>query len=190
MFVEMFPAENGDAFLIRLDNNMNMLIDMGYRTTYQNYIKKRLIEIKDDNQCIDLLIITHIDEDHIEGAIDFIQENGKADDPNIIEVKEVWHNSYRHLQFEKEKKEKLTDFEARKLKGIILSNSCSSRETNQEKQISARQGSSLAGVLYGNGYSVNRWNLSFNSKAVSIDNSSVIEKDDLNFFCYPRTTIN
>ena len=36
MIIEMFPAENGDAFLVRLDNGENILIDMGYNETYRN----------------------------------------------------------------------------------------------------------------------------------------------------------
>ena len=61
MIIEMFPAENGDAFLIRLDNGKNIVIDMGYATTYTNFIKDRFIDLNNKNQCIDLLIITHID---------------------------------------------------------------------------------------------------------------------------------
>ena len=30
MVIEMFPAENGDAFLIRLENEKNIMVDMGY----------------------------------------------------------------------------------------------------------------------------------------------------------------
>ena len=45
MIIEMFPAENGDAFLIRLDNGKNIVIDMGYATTYTNFIKDRFIDL-------------------------------------------------------------------------------------------------------------------------------------------------
>ena len=103
MIIDMFPAENGDAFLIRFDNKKNILIDMGYADTYKNHIKDSLLKIKNENQCIDLLIITHIDEDHIEGAIEFFKENGSANNPNIIEVKEVWHNSYSTIRRNKTK---------------------------------------------------------------------------------------
>jgi len=105
--IEMFPAEGGDAFLLRFDNKKNIMIDIGYRDTYTNYIKDRLLQLKEQGECIDLLVITHIDEDHIGGAIKFLQENGEADNPNVIDVKEIWHNSYRFLQFEKEKVEKI-----------------------------------------------------------------------------------
>ena len=37
-----------------------MVKDMGYATTYTNFIKDRFIDLNNKNQCIDLLIITHI----------------------------------------------------------------------------------------------------------------------------------
>ena len=174
MIIEMFPAKNGDAFLIRLDNKKNILIDMGYMDTYKMYIKDRLKKIKSENQCIDLLVITHIDEDHIEGAIEFIKENGNANDPNIIEIKEIWHNSYRHLQFDKETVSKITSFEERRLEEIKLSNSGISRkETNESQPVSGRQGSTLAGYLFGLGYEKNIWNASFKNEAVKFKNEAV-----------------
>ena len=183
MIIDMFPAENGDAFLIRFDNKKNILIDMGYADTYKNHIKDSLLKIKNENQCIDLLIITHIDEDHIEGAIEFFKENGSANNPNIIEVKEVWHNSYRHLQFDKKKVCNITDFEKTQLEEIKLSNSrVVSKEINETRQVSARQGSTLAGYLYGLGYINNKWNSSFKGAAVSLDNKNEIEIDDIKIY--------
>ncbi|CAG9708284.1 hypothetical protein CNEO_43494 [Clostridium neonatale] len=99
----MFPAEGGDAFLLRFDNKKNILIDMGYSDTYTNYIKDRLLQLKRQGECIDLLVITHIDKDHIGGAIKFLYENGNVDNANIIDIKEIWHNSYRFLQFKKKR---------------------------------------------------------------------------------------
>lgn len=182
MIIEMFPAENGDAFLVRLENGENILIDMGYEKTYKKFIKNRLIDLKNENQCIDLLIITHIDEDHIGGAIEFFKENGHADKPNIIDVKEVWYNSYKHLQFDKETVSEMSSFEKRKLEEIKLSNSSNDRDGIDESlPVSAKQGSTLAGYLYGLGYVDNRWNRAFNYNAVNLDTNNKIELGDIKF---------
>lgn len=182
MIIEMFPAENGDSFLIGLDNGKNIVIDMGYATTYRNFIKDRFIDLNNKNQCIDLLIITHIDEDHIEGAIEFFEENGASEKPRIIEVKEIWYNSYRHLQFQKNKVSGISRFEKRKLEEIKLSNSEKSRDENNEfSNVSARQGSTLAGYLYEYGYSSLKWNKSFNHETVNLDFLDEIILGDVKF---------
>ncbi|WP_297427928.1 MBL fold metallo-hydrolase [Clostridium sp.] len=181
MVIEMFPAENGDAFLIKLDEK-NILIDMGYSDTYNNCIKNSLVELKKKNQCIDLLIITHIDEDHIEGAIEFLKENGRASDPQIIEVKEIWHNSYRHLQFDVDKVDSINEFEKGQLNDIKLRNSGSVRKkTNESNPVSAKQGSTLAGYLYGLGFVNSKWNSSFNYEAVNLDSKNEIKLSDIKF---------
>ena len=188
--IEMFPAKKGDAFLLRFDNKKNILIDMGYQDTYTNYIRDRLIQIKNEGQCIDLLVITHIDQDHIEGAIEFFKENGNCNNSKIVEVKEIWHNSYRHLQFDKEKTDKISNFETHRLEEIILANS-NRREntTNESKQIKAEHGSTLAGYLYGFDYE-ERWNTEFNHKAVNLDNRTEIEFDDIKIYMLSPNTDN
>ena len=189
MIIEMFPAENGDAFLVRLESGENIIIDMGYDKTYKKFIKNRLIDLKNENQCIDLLIITHIDEDHIVGAIEFFKENGQADKPNIIEVKEVGYNSYKHLQFDKEKVSEISRFEKRKLEEIKLTNSSNDRDHIDESlPVSAKQGSTLAGYLYGLGYVDNRWNRAFNYKAVNLDTNNKVELGDKKFYILSPNT--
>jgi len=183
MVIEMFPAKQGDSFLLRLDNRKNILIDMGYIDTYKKHIKEKLLEIKKENQCIDLLVVTHIDEDHIAGAIEFFKENGNANNPKIIEVKEVWYNSYRHLQFEKEKIRSVSDFEKRQLKEIRLSDSrMYRRKTDEEICVSTKQGSTLAGYLYAFGYANNRWNSAFSYKAINLDSRYKIKLGDMKFY--------
>ena len=51
-----------------------------------------------------MLIVTHIDNDHIGGIIELLKENGSDMDSKIIRIRNIWHNSYRHLQFEKNQK--------------------------------------------------------------------------------------
>lgn len=74
MKVNFFNAKNGDAIHLETDAEKNIFIDMGYSKTYSNYIKEQIIKIADDNQNINLLIISHIDQDHIGGALHFLQD--------------------------------------------------------------------------------------------------------------------
>ena len=38
------------------------------------------------------MVITHIDADHISGAISFLEDKGDANSPRVIQVDEIWHN--------------------------------------------------------------------------------------------------
>ena len=154
--VEMLPAQEGDCFLIAVDNKYHILVDGGTPYTYRHYLKSRLIKLAEDKKVIDQLIVTHVDNDHIGGIIPFIKENGNASNPQIIPVKEVWHNSYRHLQFDKNGKLEFREKEI--LKSIVAKGAMEEHIKNNDesvKDISGYQGTTLAGLLYSNGYN---WN--------------------------------
>jgi beta-lactamase superfamily II metal-dependent hydrolase len=172
--IKMFKAEKGDAFLIKFDNNQNILIDMGMPKTYKDEILQELIKLKEERQKIDLLVISHIDEDHIGGAIKFLEENQNN---NIIEISEIWHNSYRQLQFDKSKVSEVNEDTREVLESIIKQNQSSSL-TDGIQKISARQGSSLASLIYKYGYD---WNTTFSDSAIYLENKSETVIGNLKF---------
>lgn len=100
--IELLPANEGDCLLITIINeDIHILIDGGTANTYRTYLRERLIQLRNDGKAIDLLVVTHIDNDHIGGIIELLKENGSNENPHIIEIRNIWHNSYRHLQFDK-----------------------------------------------------------------------------------------
>lgn len=165
--IKMYPACQGDAFLLSFDNEKtNIVIDMGLKKTYSTYIRPDLINLKNKGHCIDLLVVTHVDNDHIEGAISFIEENGSKN--SIIDVKEVWHNSYRHLQFNK-KNNVLKIEEESVLKQICDQNRKPSQAIGLN-DIGIKEGVTLAGLLYKHNY---KWNEKLNGKAVTKRNELI-----------------
>jgi metal-dependent hydrolase (beta-lactamase superfamily II) len=161
--IKMFKAENGDSFLLKFDNGQNILIDMGTHITYKSEIKDELLKLNNVNHKIDLLVVSHIDNDHIGGVIEFIKDNKKH---QIIKVDEVWHNSYRHLNFTKKKVVKINQKYKTILKNI------KSQYTPQimnegTSDVTFEQGSSLSSLLYKYDYS---WNKSFSNRAIFTDN--------------------
>ena len=95
--VKSLPANDGDCFIINFgeDENekYNILVDGGSVT--RDSIRKLKLElkaIKDLNQCIDLLIVTHIDKDHIEGILKIFEL-----DIYKCLIKKVWFNSGRNI---------------------------------------------------------------------------------------------
>lgn len=90
--VKSFPASNGESFLIKCvgEKTTNILIDCGYKSTYK-VIEEELHNLKNNNEKIDLMVFTHIDNDHINGARSILEDyiNNK-----ICEISEIWYNDF------------------------------------------------------------------------------------------------
>lgn len=172
IIVDMLPANEGDCFLVTVEEaDIIILIDGGTAETYNSFLKAKLQKLNQSGKCIDLLIVTHIDDDHIGGILELLRENGSNQESKIIKIKNIWHNSYRHLQFKREK-------ETGKAEKQILSNYivAGSAQENLEKadsrkDISVKQGSTLAALILKGGY---QWNHQFEGKAICCDGENTI----------------
>lgn len=172
IYIKSYPAKNGDSFLVSygLEESKHILIDCGYIDTFENYIKNDLLAISERGECLEKLIITHIDSDHIWGSIKLFKENNKK---HFIKIKEVWHNSFRHLsdkdlQGKDTKKEQL-------LKRIVQRGYSQNIEKQGINDISAEQGTTVGALLLEGNYS---WNSDFKNQAVCIENREFIELDN------------
>ncbi len=172
--VTMFPAKNGDCFLISIgeSSKKHILIDSGYTQTYNLHLKKVLCSLAENGEQLSLFVITHVDQDHLLGAITFLSDNNTN---RFIDITEIWYNSYRHLQFSKEKTKQIGRFERKALEEEVAlgSSFISGAEENlSDSDISVKQGSTLASLIYEGGYN---WNKSFNGKAVSININTFVQ---------------
>jgi beta-lactamase superfamily II metal-dependent hydrolase len=92
MTIKFLPAFNGDCILVSFEyegKKKNILIDGGVPRTYQRHLKPELERIIENSESIDLLIITHIDDDHIGGIKELYQDVEFKKDF----IKEIWFNS-------------------------------------------------------------------------------------------------
>jgi beta-lactamase superfamily II metal-dependent hydrolase len=84
----VLKAFHGDAIIIKTFNNKNkecvILIDGGTAQTFRYSLKNELTSISK----IDIIILTHIDSDHIGGLINFF----KSSIAGKIQVGEIWMN--------------------------------------------------------------------------------------------------
>ncbi|WP_134090160.1 AVAST type 1 anti-phage system MBL fold metallo-hydrolase Avs1a [Olivibacter sp. XZL3] len=169
--VKIYPAKNGDSFLISFEETeeekRHLLIDCGYVDTFQKYVKNDLIKIGKSRGTLEKLILTHIDADHIQGAIRLLRDNNSE---KFISIKEVWHNTYRHLR---EEKEGQTDVKQERILQQIIRRGYPQNESKQGEQgISAEQGTAVGATLLQGKYS---WNSDFNNQAICIEQRSKIE---------------
>jgi hypothetical protein len=153
--LKMYPAKNGDAFLVHA-SCCHILIDAGYASTFNQHILDDLKLLASAGGALDLVICTHIDKDHIGGLLEFISSNGPKGARSIVEVNEVWHNSIRSLPAVPGAPNSSSDrqvLEAIQRRGFLLPPA----PGPAANPISAKQGSSLAKLLQQQGY---LWNSS------------------------------
>lgn len=110
--VTMLAAAEGDALVVRYgpeDSPHQVLIDAGRTATYA-----RLLDfLPEGSRHIELFVVTHVDRDHIEGALKVL-----GDEANGFTFDDVWFNAYRHLDWDSPEE----DFGARQgeaLTGLI-----------------------------------------------------------------------
>ncbi|MBA5630387.1 ComEC/Rec2 family competence protein [Moheibacter lacus] len=108
MKIKFLQAFHGDSIWISFLKNekpINILVDGGTSTTYTYKDKKdgkikdgdlkKLIDcIKYRGEKLDLVILTHIDDDHIDGFLKWFSKDETA----IQNIKEVWFNSGKTIK--------------------------------------------------------------------------------------------
>lgn len=172
--VKAYPAKDGDCLLVcfGLDdtNQTYILIDSGYNDTVTNHLIKDLEKIKREGHVLEKFIITHVDKDHIQGAVEFLKCNSTS---KIIDIKQIWHNTYRHLfNGESDPLEKSND---KILQQIIRRGYPKDKGNKESKVISAAQGTTVGALILKGGY---HWNTDFNQLAVSVNNGKRIKVND------------
>ncbi len=93
--IEMLPARHGDAILVEYGSNRirRMLIDAGPINAFPE-VEKRLTKLPEGDKRIEVIVITHVDTDHIEGMIRlFAEHRGRW----LVSPEDIWFNGYEHL---------------------------------------------------------------------------------------------
>lgn len=109
--VEMLPAGHGDALLLEYgdrDRPHRVLVDGGPATSYR-LISARIAQLAPEHRCFELLVMTHMDADHIEGVLEILNDRTLTAD-----FGDIWFNGYRHLP-----KDELGPAQAEMLSAVI-----------------------------------------------------------------------
>lgn len=91
--VELLPARHGDCIWIEYGRNdvYRILIDGGPVDTFER-IQNRLAKTPAGDQAFELILLSHVDADHIEGLVRLFAEN-----PLPFAVDQVWFNGWRQM---------------------------------------------------------------------------------------------
>jgi Metallo-beta-lactamase superfamily len=112
MDVTIFQAGKGDCLLLRAGGT-NILVDGGMREAYKEHIAAALGALRSEGEELDLLYVSHIDQDHISGVLQLMDDElawrvfrlqrrrpgaGRAKEPSgprPPKVRRLWHNAFQ-----------------------------------------------------------------------------------------------
>ena len=93
--IEMLPARHGDCLWIDYGSarkTYRMLIDAGPASTYK-HLRDRILALPESKRHFELFVITHIDADHIEGAVRLLLDRKLK-----ATYGDIWFNGWKHLK--------------------------------------------------------------------------------------------
>ncbi len=95
MIFRMVQAEFGDCMILETSDSdgtmRNILIDGGPATIYDEHLKMELDAISHEGGKLDLVVLSHVDADHIVGLLDLFSD--LLQNP-FISIDKLWHNSF------------------------------------------------------------------------------------------------
>lgn len=96
--IHMLAADHGDCLWVEYGDThppKRILIDAGTVGAYTRSLAPKIQETVDaEGSCsFELFVVTHIDADHIGGAIEFLKQANATG----VSIKEIWFNGYFHL---------------------------------------------------------------------------------------------
>ena len=111
MKLTIFQSGKGDCLLLTGADGRRMLVDGGMRASYSEHVAPALGRLRDGGDIIDVVYVSHIDQDHISGVLqmmndevawrihDFQVNNNnpnhtEPDSPRPPKVAQIWHNAF------------------------------------------------------------------------------------------------
>jgi hypothetical protein len=102
--LEVVRARHGDCLLLHYGTKTKpglALIDGGPHEVYKPFLRPRFEALRAERELdeadpllIDLMMLSHIDEDHVAGLLDLTKELIAAKTKRIVQVLNLWHNSF------------------------------------------------------------------------------------------------
>ncbi|MBR1188562.1 MBL fold metallo-hydrolase [Bradyrhizobium sp. AUGA SZCCT0160] len=111
MKLHIFQSAKGDCLLLEAKDGTRILCDGGMAASMRTHVRDELAKLREAGKKIDYVYISHIDQDHISGALqlledelewrlfDFHTEQGtpirEPKVPRPPEIGGIWHNAFR-----------------------------------------------------------------------------------------------
>lgn len=93
--LDLLPAREGDCLVLTYgdsDHPRRIMVDAGRKATYKA-VRLWMDTLPAAERRFELLIVSHVDRDHIEGVVDML-----ADPTLPVRFRDIWFNGYHNLQ--------------------------------------------------------------------------------------------
>jgi len=117
MKLKVFQSSKGDCLMVTGKDDTNIFIDGGLKGSYNKYVSPELKKMRDDGKKLDLVCVSHIDDDHIAGIIQMLDDEAEwrvheyhKDLPDGIikfkkkprakrppDISNIWHNAFHDM---------------------------------------------------------------------------------------------
>ncbi|MFL5574697.1 MAG: MBL fold metallo-hydrolase [Gemmatimonadaceae bacterium] len=111
MNLRVFQSDEGDCLLLTSADDRHVLCDGGMAASYTDHVAAHLAALRDGGEALDVVYVSHIDEDHISGVLEMMDDavawrvhdyqkgsgNSKHKEPTVArppEVRAIWHNAF------------------------------------------------------------------------------------------------
>jgi len=108
MKIRVYPSDKGDCLLLKGHSKGKILCDGGMQGSFSKFVAEQLVE----EDPLDLVYVSHVDDDHITGILKLLdnawawrifkhhRDQGDEDvqEPNVPKpptIKRIWHNAFR-----------------------------------------------------------------------------------------------
>lgn len=94
--IELLPAAHGDAIWIEYGTPSHphrIVIDGGPAPTYEKGLRQRILALPEPKRRLEMMIVTHIDADHIDGSLILLQELEALK----VDIDELWFNGWTQI---------------------------------------------------------------------------------------------
>ena len=98
--LKAIQASHGDCLILEYgsqDDRNYILIDGGPNKVYAEHLKKELLGIQAEGGKINIAVLSHVDDDHVNGLLDLFHDlvdQRRKGKPETIAIQGLWHNSF------------------------------------------------------------------------------------------------